>query len=54
MADTKQTLAAAAALPQAEGRKGMFKKYRSTIVFILFIGGIINYLDRSALSVAAP
>lgn len=32
----------------------MFSKHRYSIVFMLFILGIINYLDRSALSVAAP
>jgi MFS transporter, ACS family, hexuronate transporter len=32
----------------------MFKKYRWFIVFMLFLGGVINYLDRSAFSVAAP
>lgn len=32
----------------------MFKKYRHFIVSMLFLAGVINYLDRSALSVAAP
>lgn len=32
----------------------MFKTVRWRLIFMLFIVGIINYLDRSALSVAAP
>lgn len=32
----------------------MLKKRRWQMVLLLFIAGIINYLDRSALSVAAP
>lgn len=32
----------------------MFKKYRHFVMFMLFLAGVINYLDRSALSVAAP
>jgi ACS family hexuronate transporter-like MFS transporter len=32
----------------------MFKKHRWFVVFMLFLGGVINYLDRSAFSVAAP
>jgi D-galactonate transporter len=32
----------------------MLKKKRWQLVFLLFVAGIINYLDRSALSVAAP
>jgi len=32
----------------------MLKKKRWQLVLLLFIAGIINYLDRSALSVAAP
>ena len=30
------------------------KKYRYVIAFLLFVAGIINYLDRAALGVAAP
>jgi MFS transporter, ACS family, hexuronate transporter len=32
----------------------MLQKIRWQVAFLLFIAGIINYLDRSALSVAAP
>lgn len=32
----------------------MLRKKRWQLVFLLFVAGIINYLDRSALSVAAP
>jgi ACS family hexuronate transporter-like MFS transporter len=32
----------------------MFKNYRSSIVFMLFMGGVINYLDRAALGIVAP
>lgn len=32
----------------------MKKNYRFVIAFLLFIGGIINYMDRAALGVAAP
>ena len=32
----------------------MFKRVRWLMVFLLFLAGMINYLDRSALSVAAP
>ncbi len=32
----------------------MFKKYRWNIVLLLFIGNAINYIDRSAMSVALP
>ena len=32
----------------------MLRKRRWQIVLLLFLAGIINYLDRSALSVAAP
>lgn len=32
----------------------MFKKYRWTVVVMLFAAMLINYLDRSALSIAAP
>ena len=32
----------------------MFKKYRSVVLFMLFLAGVVNYLDRSALSIAAP
>ncbi len=32
----------------------MLQKKRWQLVFLLFVAGIINYLDRSALSVAAP
>ena len=32
----------------------MLRKRRWQMVLLLFIAGIINYLDRSALSVAAP
>ena len=30
------------------------KRYRFLIAFLLFIAGIINYMDRAALGVAAP
>lgn len=33
---------------------GVFKNYRCTIVFLLFLGGVINYLDRAALGIVAP
>jgi MFS transporter, ACS family, hexuronate transporter len=32
----------------------MFKRVRWFMVFLLFLAGMINYLDRAALSVAAP
>ncbi|QWA12272.1 MFS transporter [Sodalis ligni] len=32
----------------------MFKKHYSKILFLLFIAGIVNYLDRAAFSVAMP
>ncbi len=32
----------------------MWKKRRHLVVFLLFLAGIINYMDRSALSIAAP
>ncbi|KAB0543852.1 MFS transporter, partial [Pseudomonas palleroniana] len=32
----------------------MFGQGRSLIIIMLFLAGVINYLDRSALSVAAP
>ena len=32
----------------------MLKKKRWQLVFLLFLAGVVNYLDRSALSVAAP
>jgi ACS family hexuronate transporter-like MFS transporter len=32
----------------------MFARMRWLIAFLLFLGGVINYIDRSALSVAAP
>lgn len=32
----------------------MFKKYRWTIVLMLFLANAINYIDRSAMSVALP
>lgn len=32
----------------------MFKNYRSTIVLMLFMAGVINYLDRAALGIVAP
>ena len=32
----------------------MFGTVRWTVVALLFLGGMINYLDRSAISVAAP
>jgi MFS family permease len=32
----------------------MLKKKRWQLVFLLFLAGMVNYLDRSALSVAAP
>ncbi|WP_428945106.1 MFS transporter [Pantoea sp. FN060301] len=32
----------------------MFKNYRSVVALLLFFAGILNYLDRAALSVMAP
>jgi MFS transporter, ACS family, hexuronate transporter len=32
----------------------MWRKRRHLVVFLLFLAGIINYMDRSALSIAAP
>ena len=32
----------------------MFSKRRRLVIFLLFLAGIINYMDRSALSIAAP
>ena len=32
----------------------LFGTVRWTVVALLFLGGMINYLDRSAISVAAP
>jgi MFS family permease len=32
----------------------MLRKKRWQLVFLLFLAGVVNYLDRSALSVAAP
>jgi MFS transporter, ACS family, hexuronate transporter len=32
----------------------MWNKRRHLVVFLLFLAGIINYMDRSALSIAAP
>ncbi|CAH0153745.1 Hexuronate transporter [Peribacillus sp. Bi96] len=32
----------------------MFSKGRTSIMILLFLAGVINYLDRSALSIAAP
>ncbi|MBE9603962.1 MFS transporter [Acetobacteraceae bacterium H6797] len=32
----------------------MWKKRRHLVIFLLFLAGIINYMDRSALSIAAP
>ncbi|RUS03046.1 hypothetical protein EFW58_04066 [Bacillus velezensis] len=32
----------------------MFSKDRFPIILLLFSAGVINYLDRSALSIAAP
>lgn len=32
----------------------MFKRQHSKILFLLFIAGVINYLDRAAFSVAMP
>ena len=32
----------------------MFKKHYSKIVFLLFLAGVVNYLDRAAFSVAMP
>jgi MFS transporter, ACS family, hexuronate transporter len=32
----------------------MWKKRRHLVIFLLFLAGIINYMDRSALSLAAP
>jgi MFS transporter, ACS family, hexuronate transporter len=33
---------------------GMFSRLRWIPVWMLFAGGLINYMDRSALSIAAP
>lgn len=32
----------------------MFSKGRTSVMILLFLAGVINYLDRSALSIAAP
>ena len=32
----------------------MFKNYRSVVALLLFFAGMLNYLDRAALSVMAP
>ena len=32
----------------------MFKNYRSVVALLLFFAGVLNYLDRAALSVMAP
>lgn len=32
----------------------MFGQGRTLVIIMLFLAGVINYLDRSALSVAAP
>lgn len=32
----------------------MWKKRRHLVIFLLCLAGIINYMDRSALSIAAP
>ena len=32
----------------------MFSKGRGMVIVFLFLAGVINYLDRSALSIAAP
>ncbi|WP_160724540.1 MFS transporter [Bacillus sp. USDA818B3_A] len=32
----------------------MFSKGRTTVLIFLFLAGVVNYLDRSALSIAAP
>jgi MFS transporter, ACS family, hexuronate transporter len=32
----------------------MFSNGRSTVIILLFLAGVVNYLDRSALSIAAP
>lgn len=32
----------------------MFKKYSALVITMLFLANVINYLDRSAFSIAAP
>ena len=32
----------------------MFSKGRTVVLVLLFLAGVVNYLDRSALSIAAP
>lgn len=32
----------------------MFRKYRWCVLFMLFLAAFINYVDRAALSIAAP
>lgn len=32
----------------------MFSKGRASMMILLFLAGVINYLDRSALLIAAP
>lgn len=32
----------------------MFSKDKLPVILFLFLAGVINYLDRSALSIAAP
>jgi MFS transporter, ACS family, hexuronate transporter len=36
------------------GRNNMFVKGRTTVLIFLFLAGVVNYLDRSALSIGAP
>lgn len=36
------------------GGNRMFKKYRHVVLVMLFIAAFINYIDRAALSIAAP
>jgi sugar phosphate permease len=32
----------------------MYQKYRHIVLVMLFLTGFINYIDRAALSIAAP
>jgi ACS family hexuronate transporter-like MFS transporter len=36
------------------GGEKMFKKYRHVVLLMLFLAAFINYIDRAALSIAAP
>ena len=35
-------------------QQGIFGDGKTVVIVMLFLAGVINYLDRSALSIAAP